>query len=191
MNLDAPATDGGWRADTVTTRTGVVIPVRATASRPGWEQLPLSVRKLIEQTAGGSVVGSESAGTGFTPGFASCLDLTDGGRIFVKAASSADDALHGWPLSDAYRDEVRKLTALPGGIGAPALRWHRDVELDGVQWFVAAFEYVDGSPPRRPWRLDQLHLVLAKLTEVAAALASVPDELDLETASAEIVDGYA
>lgn len=192
MTLDrAAADDRAWRADKVTTRSGVVIPVRATARRPLWEQLPPAVRSLVQQQAGAVVLRASSAGTGFTPGFASRLDLDDGRRVFVKAASSADDRLHGWPLSDAYRDEVRKLAALPSGIGAPAVLWHRDVEIADERWIVVGFEYVDAVPPRRPWRLDQLQLVLQKLATVADALTAVPPELALEPLALHLVDGYA
>ena len=179
--------DLAWQLDSVTTRAGVTIPVRATARRPTWDQLPSSVRQVIEDLAGAAAIGSESAGTGFTPGFASRLDLADGRRLFVKAASSADDALHGWPLSDAYREEVRKLTALPAGIGAPPLLWHRDFHINGVQWVIVGFEYVDATPPRRPWRLAQLRLVLDKLAETATVLTAVPAELGLEPVAAELV----
>lgn len=191
MTVSESSGAGDWRADTVATRSGVVIPVRATSRRPRWPDLPDGVRTLIEQAAGAAVVHQESAGTGFTPGFASRLELSDGRRIFVKAASSADDLLHGWPLSDAYREEVRKLTALPDGIGAPRLLWHRDAEVDRLRWIVAGYEYVDATPPRRPWQPSQLRRVLDKLTEVAPALSAVPPGLALESISAEFVDGYA
>lgn len=183
--------DAAWRFDRVITRHGVGIPVRATARRPPWTQLPPSVRQVVETLAGGAVSNTESAGTGFTPGFASRLDLADGRRVFVKAASSADDALHGWALSDAYREEVRKLTALPPGIGAPALLWHRDLELEGCRWIVIGFEYVDGTPPRRPWRHEQLRLVLDKLTATATALTAVPVGLGLEPVAVELVGNSA
>lgn len=179
--------DLAWQRDSVTTRAGATIPVRATARRPTWNQLPRSVQQVIEDLAGAAVLAAESAGTGFTPGFASRLDLADGRRIFVKAASSDDDTLHGWPLSDAYREEVRKLTALPADIGAPPLLWHRDLEIDGLQWIVVGFQYVDATPPRRPWRSDQLRLVLDKLAETAPALTAVPAELGLERVAAELV----
>ncbi|HEU0128728.1 MAG TPA: hypothetical protein VFQ48_09010, partial [Pseudonocardiaceae bacterium] len=148
------------------------------------------MRGTIEQLAGAAVVGDMSAGTGFTPGFASRLDLANGRSVFVKAASSADDELHGWPLSDAYREEVRKLTALPGGIGAPSLLWHRDVELDGLRWIVVGFQYVDATPPRRPWRREQLALVLDKLSATAAVLTAVPPELGLEPVAQHLVERY-
>lgn len=169
-----------WQADQVLMRDGTAIPVRATARRPRWDQLPDGVRREIETAAGASVVGSVSAGTGFTPGFASRLDLADGSRVFVKAASSADDALHGWPMSDAYREEARKLALLSFDVGAPPLLWTLHLDVGGDRWIVLGFACVEGCPPRRPWRPDQLKLVLAKFAETAPALAQVPAGLDLE-----------
>ena len=178
-----------WERDRVATADGVVIPVRATAVRPSWADLPPSVRALIEDTAGKPVVGSWSAGTGFTPGFASRLDLADGSHLFVKAASSADDEENGWPLSDAYRNEARKLAALPAGIGAPRLLWHRDVELDDLRWVVIGLEHIDGTPPRRPWQPGQLRLVLDKLAATAPALSQAPPGLTLGRVEDELLDG--
>ena len=97
-----------------------------------------------------------STGIGFTPGFASRLDLADGRRVFVKAASDADDARYGWGLSEAYREEFRKLRALPSDLPAPALLWTVDDDIAGVWWVILCFEYVDGVPPRRPWQPDEL-----------------------------------
>jgi hypothetical protein len=178
-----------WENDRVVTSAGRVVPVRATARRPVWEDLPPCVRGLVESVEGGSVRSSWSAGTGFTPGFASRLDLADGRRVFVKAASSTDDELSGWPLSDAYRDEARKLGALPAGIGAPALRWHRDVEIDGVRWVLLGFACIDGTPPRRPWRPHELRLVLDRLASTAEAMTNVPAALALNGIVDEVVVG--
>ncbi len=175
------APDTPWQADHVTLGDGTVIPVRDTARRPTWEHLPADVQRTIEVSAGSTVVETRSTGVGFTPGFASRLDLSDGTRIFVKAASTADDAKHGWALSSAYREEVRKLTALPDGIGAPALRWYVDGVIADETWVVLGFDYVDGAPPRRPWRHDELTLVLDKLTATAPLLAHPPAGLELET----------
>jgi hypothetical protein len=180
-----------WESDRVVTSGGVVLPVRATARRPEWEDLGVSVRSLIQETVEQPVVDTWSARTGFTPGFASRLTLADGVRVFVKAASSDDDKLHGWPLSDAYRDEVRKLAALPTGIGAPRLLWHRDVEIEDARWVVLGLQYVDGAPPRRPWRHTELRLVMAKLAATAAALSRVPAGLQLARAVSELTDGQA
>jgi hypothetical protein len=177
-----------WEADRVTTSDGLVIPVRATSRRPAWDDLPADVRAYVEEQLADRVVSAQSAGTGFTPGFASRLDLASGGSVFVKAASSVDDLTHGWGLSSAYREEVRKLAALPADVGAPRLLWSSDTEIGRDQWLVAAYENVDGRPPRRPWRRDELDRVLAKLVEVAPRLRPPPAELDLETIQVALVD---
>lgn len=179
-----------WERDTVATVDGVRIPVRETAQRPIWSDVPAATRSFIERRIGGEVADSWSAGTGFTPGFASRLDLSDGRRVFVKAASSADDRLHGWGLSDAYREEVRKLAALPDGIGAPPLRWHDDIEIDGETWVIAGFDWIDGRPPRRPWRHGQLELVLTRLASTVTALTPPPSGLDLEPVGEHLVAGW-
>jgi len=176
-----------WERDEVMTRDGVVVPVRATARRPSWDDLPAEVREWIESRLAAVVESTWSAGTGFTPGFASRLDLSDGRQVFVKAASSADDRLHGWPLSDAYRDEVRKLALLPAGVGAPELLWHTDSEIAGEQWLIAAFRYIDGTPPRRPWDQAELDLVLAELASFATRLTPVPSALGLAAVDKELV----
>jgi hypothetical protein len=172
--------ESGWQHDRVVTSTGVVVPVRATSRRPQWAELPEGVRALIESRLGSEVVSALSAGTGFTPGFASRLTLADGSSVFVKAASSAYDRVHGWPLSDAYREEVRKLALLPDGIGAPPLLWSEDCAVDGEQWIAVAFQNIDGRPPRRPWRQHQLDLVLDRIAAIAPLLRPAPTGLDLE-----------
>ncbi|MGI8434621.1 MAG: phosphotransferase family protein [Nocardioidaceae bacterium] len=181
---------GSGLADTVVTAGGDVIPVRATARRPAWASLPLAVRHLIETSAGAPVSAAESTGTGFTPGFASRLALADGRSIFVKAASSTYDALHGWALSDAYREEVRKRRLLPHDIGAPTLLWHLDVDVDEERWVIAAFEHIGAAPPRRPWRSDQLRSVVNKLEAIAPALTPVPTGLSLESADELLMSGF-
>jgi hypothetical protein len=106
-------TQDDWIADRVVTRDGRVVQVRATARRPDWADLPASARVAIAFRLGSEVISTSSTGIGFTPGFASRLDLADGRHVFVKAASEADDARYGWALSGACREEIRKLRALP------------------------------------------------------------------------------
>ncbi len=180
----------GWQHDTVVTAGGVALPVRATARRPTWQSLPPAVRHLIEESAGAAVSAAESTGTGFTPGFASGLTMADGRRLFVKAASSAYDAVYGWSLSDAYREEVRKRALLPRGIGAPAMLWHHDIDVDAERWVLVAFEYIDAAPPRRPWRAVQLRSVVDKLADVAPALAEAPVGLSLESADEHLMSNF-
>src|SRR5688500_8716883 len=128
-----------WITDRGATRDGRVVPVRATARRPRWADLPASAREAIAFRSGTEVIRATSTGIGFTPGFASRLDLADGRRVFVKAAADADDATHGWPLSEAYREESRKLRALPSELPAPELLWTVDDEIAGVQWVILCF----------------------------------------------------
>ena len=178
--MNAPADADDWTFDHVILSDGKVLPVRATARRPTWDSLPSEVRAEVESAAGSRVVSAWSAGTGFTPGFASRLELVAGQSVFVKAASSADDTLHGWALSDAYREEARKLALLPADIGSPPLLWTRSLDVAGDSWIVLGFEYVDAQPPRRPWQPDQLKLVLDRFTSLAPSLAQRPPELELE-----------
>jgi hypothetical protein len=168
-----------WIADRVATRDGRVVPVRATARRPQWADLPASAREAIAFRLGTEVIRATSTGIGFTPGFASRLDLANGRRVFVKAASDVDDARYGWPLSEAYREESRKLRALPSELPAPALLWTEDDDIAGMQWVILCFEYVDGAPPRRPWQPNELRLVTEALARLAPLVAEAPAGLDL------------
>ena len=177
-----------WLADRVVTRDERVVPVRATARRPHWADLAASAREAIVFRLGSEVIGTSSTGIGFTPGFASRLDLADGRRVFVKAASDADDARSGWGLSAAYREEIRKLRALPNDLPAPALLWTVDEHIAGLRWVILCFEYVDGVPPRRPWQRDELRLVTDALTQLAPLVAEAPDGLDLPLFAEEFAE---
>jgi hypothetical protein len=178
----------GWIADQVVTRDGRVVPVRATARRPQWVDLAASAREAITFLLGSEVIRASSTGTGFTPGFASRLDLADGRRVFVKAASDADDARYGWPLSEAYREESRKLRALPRELPAPELLWAVDDDIAGTQWVILCFEYVDGTPPRRPWQPHELRVVTDALARLAPLVAEAPEGLDLPLFAEEFPD---
>jgi hypothetical protein len=114
---------------------------------------------------------------GFTPGFASVLECEDGSRHFVKAASTKAQRM----FADAYREEARKLAALPPAAPAPRLLWSADVD----DWFVLSTEYVDARAPRRPWREDELRLCLDALTAAAPVLTPPPAGLELPHASEE------
>jgi hypothetical protein len=169
-----------WQRDQVTLSNGVTVPVRATARRRRWESLPGGVRSAIEERAGSPVQAATTTGTGFTAGFASKLELASGESIFVKAASTADDRLHGWPMSNAYRVEARNLAALSPAVGAIPLLWILELADADDTWVVLGFPYVAGQPPRRPWRVDELRRVTDRLAAVAPALEQPPPGLDLE-----------
>jgi aminoglycoside phosphotransferase (APT) family kinase protein len=120
-----------------------------------------------------------SQGGGFTPGFASVLVCEDGSRHFVKAASTRAQRV----FAESYREEARKLRALPETVPAPRLLW-----VDDDDWVVLGLEYVEGRAPRRPWRADELDLCLDPAEGVAARLPPAPDGLDLDPVGAEFAD---
>ena len=160
------------------------VPHGQTARRLEWPHLPPSVRAAIEERCGAPVATATSQTSGFTPGFASVLECTDGTRHFVKAASTKAQRM----FADAYREEARKLAELPAQAPAPPLRWTLEVD----DWFALSTEYVDARPPYRPWRAEDLRLCLNALTAAAPVLTPAPAELDLPHASEELAEwpGY-
>lgn len=148
-------------------RTAAVVPHRRTALRPTWDSLPRAVRAAIEARTGAPVLRARSQDGGFTEGFASRLELSDGRRLFVKAAPE-DGYAH-----PAYRQEARVVRGLPDAVAAPRLQW----TLDAGDWVVLAFEDVEGATPQRPWDADELASVLRALEQLAAAMTPAPDAL--------------
>lgn len=159
------------------------VPHGRTAQRLEWAHLPPAVRSEIEQRCGSPVVSAASQGGGFTPGFASVLTCADGSRHFVKAASTAAQRT----FAASYREEARKLGALPDTIPAPRLLWVIDAD-----WVVLGLEYVEARAPRRPWRRDELDACLDALESVADLLTPSPPELELDAITDELADwpGY-
>jgi hypothetical protein len=125
------------------------------------------------------VVEAVSQGGGFTPGFASVLTCADGSHHFVKAASTVAQRV----FAGSYREEARKLLALPASVPAPGLLWVEDGD-----WVVLELEHVAARAPRRPWRADELDLCLDALEVVADELTPVPDGLHLEPVAVELAD---
>jgi len=154
------------------------VPQGRTARRLDWMLLPPMLRRHIEGRLGSSVTRADSAGAGFTPGFASVLTCADGTRHFVKAASKVAQR----PFADAYREEARKLRALPGGLPVPRLLWCHEDDL----WVVLALEHVDGTNPGRPWAHDQLDACLDSLEVLADRLT--PPPMRLQSFAEEMAD---
>jgi hypothetical protein len=112
--------------------------------RPGWGGVPFVVQIVLEQRLGTQVANSTSQTSGYADGLASRLDLTDGGRVFVKGVPA------GHPLLATYQAEAHAAAALPEGIPAPLLLGTVDDE-----WFLLVFEDIDGRhPDLRPGSTD-------------------------------------
>jgi hypothetical protein len=161
-------------------RTPTTFPHGRTARRLEWPHLPPQIRALISRRCGSPVVDAVSQGAGFTPGFASVLTCEDGSRHFVKAASVRAQRA----FADSYREEARKLAALPDTAAAPRLLWH----LADEDWVVLGIEYVESRPPRRPWRPADLDACVAMTEQLAAVLTPAPAELAADTFVAEYAD---
>lgn len=157
------------------------IPHGRTARRLEWAHLPPHVRALVEERCGSPVVAAASQGAGFTPGFASVLTCADGSRHFVKAASDKAQRL----FAAAYREEARKLAALPSEAPAPRLLWTHD----GDDWMVVGIEHVEARQPTRPWRAADLERCVAMIEQMAATLTPPPDGLTADDVATEF-DGW-
>lgn len=155
------------------------VPHGRTAQRLEWRFLPPHVRELVEDRCGSKVVDAESQGAGFTPGFASVLTCEDESRYFVKAAAAKAQKM----FAHSYREEARKLAALPPAVPAPRLLWSYDAD-----WVVLGLEYVDAHNPRRPWRADELDACLDALESTADVLTPAPEALELELLADDFAD---
>jgi len=159
-------------------------PHGATARRLEWPFLPPNLRAYIERKCGSTVLEAISQTSGFTPGFASVLVCADGSRHFVKAASVKAQR----PFADSYREEARKLAALPASVPAPRLLWNLDDD-----WVVLGIEYVAARAPRRPWGQSDLDALLDALETCADVLTPPPSALILDDAADEfapLLDGW-
>ncbi|HYF74271.1 MAG TPA: phosphotransferase [Nocardioides sp.] len=164
-------------------RRPTTIPHGRTARRLEWPHLPPHVRALVEERCGSPVVDAASQGAGFTPGFASVLTCADGSRHFVKAASQKAQRL----FAEAYREEARKLAALPTEAPAPRLLWVHDSG-GAEDWVVLGIEHVPARQPARPWREDDLAACLAMTERMAATLTPAPADLVADDFVTEFAD---
>ncbi|PVG83429.1 hypothetical protein DDE18_09085 [Nocardioides gansuensis] len=153
------------------------IPHGRTARRLEWQFLPPHIRAHVEERCGSPVVEARSQNAGFTPGFASVLVCEDGSKHFVKAASVQAQRM----FAESYREEARKLAALPQGVPAPRLLWSYDED-----WVVLGIEQVEARNPARPWRRSELDASLDALELVAELLTPAPAGLTLDTFAEEL-----
>lgn len=131
-----------------------------------WAETPVGVRDEIARTCGSPVVEAVGQSGGYGPGLATRAVLADGRRVFIKAASPAQN-----PESPAMvRREVDIINALPADAPAPALLHVID---DGT-WIVLIFEAIDGRLPKTPWDHDELERVVAATLALADVQLRAP-----------------
>lgn len=131
-----------------------------------WDDLPAGVRAALEQRLGARVVAAATQPTGFSPGLAARLRLEDGRRVFLKAVHETANP----DTPDIHRREARILAGLPAAVPAPRLLW----TYDEGGWVALCLEDVDGRHPHEPWTEQDLSLVIAAISKMAADLTPAP-----------------
>lgn len=122
-----------------------------------------------------------SQGSGYTPGFASRLQLCDHRRVFVKIADS--DAP--W-MMDSYRDEVIKNRLLPSAVPAPRVSADLKASLEGRDWYAVVYDDIEGRPPHRPWTAEDAQAAIMAVERTADHLAPAPAGYDWLPVSTEL-----
>ncbi len=138
----------------------------AEGVRVHWAQLPLSVKRAIEQRIGSSVVEAVTQAGGFSPGLAARVRTSDGSRCFVKAVSEQANP----DTPGMHRREAVVVAALPPQAAVPRLLW----TYDEGGWVALGFEDVDGRMPAQPWRGDELRMVVDGLHRLHNVLTPSP-----------------
>lgn len=105
--------------------------------RHRWTDIPTELRSKLEETVGGPALSWETQPGGFTGGVASVVTFEGGARLFVKGVPAS----HG--LVKVFRQEANVNAHLPEGVPSPRML----MAVDAHDWFVMAFEALDGSIP--------------------------------------------
>ena len=158
-------------------------PPPASNVRIPWSDLPSRIRTEAERRLGSRVVAARTQVGGFSPGVAARLELADGGRAFVKAASPEPNPV----TPSMHRREARIVAAIPRSAPVPRLLWSLDEDPDG--WVVLAFEDVEGRQPTMPWREHELDIVLEAMAALAQNLTPSPLRAPLVEDAAEVFGG--
>ncbi len=98
----------------------------------------------------------------------------------MKAASAKAQRA----VAHSYREEARRLAALPDEAPAPRLLWQHDRD----DWVVLGIEHVDATAPRRPWRLPEVEASARMLERLAEVLTPAPASLALDPVADELAD---
>lgn len=143
-----------------------VLPRETGGKRITWAALPAQLRVAIEHRLGDTVVSAASQPGGFSEGLATRVRLTNGRRVFIKAA----DARAAPAEAEFHRQEINVSTRLPDEVPTPRL-----VDaFDHGTWVVLMFEDIPGRLPEQPWRHGELDRVLRTVTELARKLTPSP-----------------
>jgi len=135
----------------------------STDTRPGWGGVPFVVQIVLEQRLGTQVANSTSQPGGYTATLASRLELTDGGRVFVKGIPV------GHPLERSYAAEAHAAAALPEDAPVPLLLGTVEDE-----WLLLVFEDVEGREPDLQPGSDELPALLDSVAELHRVLRPSP-----------------
>ena len=127
--------------------------------RLSWSDLPEQVRWSVAEKLGSPVAEAAGQRGGYGPGVAARCLLADGRRVFIKAASSAQNP----DTPTMMRREGAIAAALPGGVPAPALL----SVIDDGTWVVLVFEDVDGALPATPWEKNELCRVVRAIGDLS------------------------
>ena len=139
-----------------------------------WLELPVELRRIIEDRLRENVVAARSQPGGFSPGLASRLRFASGRMAFANAVSATRNP----DSPGAHRREARILTALPTGVPAPRLLWSGEYE----DWVALLIEDVNGHNPAQPW-------IAAEFDQALAVLDLIADRLTPNTT--DVVDHVA
>jgi len=142
------------------------MPSATGGQRITWAEVPAEVAAAIEAVLGSRVLSAASQPGGFSEGLAARVRLANGGRVFVKAASS----LAAPGVADFHRREIAISHRLPDTAPTPRLLHAYD---DGI-WVALVFEEIEGSLPAQPWRRDEFDRVLTAVTGLARVLTPSP-----------------
>ena len=123
-------------------------PPPAAGVRLDWAEVPPSVRRVIEQWLGSTIVSVTNQRGGFSPGVAARVETADGRRVFIKVGGPQPNP----DVPTIYRRELGIAAALPADAPVPRLLW----SYDEGEWVAMVFEYIDGRQPVQPWRGDEL-----------------------------------
>jgi hypothetical protein len=125
---------------------------------------------------GAQVVEAVTQPTGFSPGVAARLRLSDGRRVFLKAVSASANP----DTPDIHRREARILAAMPPTAPIARLLW----SYDDQGWVALCLEDVGGRHPHEPWTEEDVSLVIAAATKMARELTPSPIDVDWTAAHA-------